>query len=685
MSVVEVHNITKRFPMRRGIKAMLGRGGLADMILGKRRETFEALKDVSFTVEHGESLGIIGANGSGKSTLLKILAGVTIPSSGHVEVRGRVASLLELGAGFHPMLTGRENVYLNAGILGMRHAQVDEAFDQMLEFSGIQDFIDNPVETYSSGMYVRIAFAIAAFCNPDIFLIDEVLSVGDEEFQRKCRSKIGELIEQGKTIVFVSHDLGIVNALCDRVILLSHGEMVSRGSPQATIDYYLRQVGQQSGIHTFRLDKTEAIFSHGRLSLFHDKHEITAGYSFHINMLYMEFWHSSRTATWTVTEHDKSSCKVTGQMSRLPIKHHWDLSIRDNKLTWNICIECERDFPLEVFEVNLYLPVGYTQWIYEDLRGEFPEIRPSDNSWVLILSPEYTARNAAAIPSKQHIELVPVSLALNTEKTYFTLRWQNTDYVNGCRVLQAWGQIPASEVPMPKGCHQMMTLELDLAKTANEIQLKRKNVEENRTLKIGNLLARYDNGRIHLYHNDVELTALVFLHSSICIDSLWCDSHHLDCNNPQKKDGGLEWKAASAHKPFIQHWRLAQSSRQLGISVYLEATEDFWAEAYRLSIGLKPDYERWITKSTSDEFPGYGAHAICSDSSINSITALSSTLPSVTLLKDTNLNSCSMAAVNTGAKIIQALCEPDTGHIHFNKGRHILFSGIIEIEPDNKL
>ncbi|HEO70905.1 MAG TPA: ABC transporter ATP-binding protein, partial [Candidatus Hydrogenedentes bacterium] len=175
------------------MRAILGRGGIIEALRGVRPAHKVALHDISFSVEPGESLGIIGANGSGKSTLLKILAGVTLPTQGHVVVRGRVASLLELGAGFHPMLTGRENVYLNAGLLGLRHADVDKLFERIVEFSGIGDFIDEPVDTYSSGMYVRIGFAVASHVNPDIFLVDEVLSVGDEEFQRKCRKRIGEL------------------------------------------------------------------------------------------------------------------------------------------------------------------------------------------------------------------------------------------------------------------------------------------------------------------------------------------------------------------------------------------------------------------------------------------------------------------------------------------------------------
>ncbi|HNY86115.1 MAG TPA: ABC transporter ATP-binding protein, partial [Candidatus Hydrogenedentes bacterium] len=276
MAAIEVQHVSKSFPARRGARDLRGRGGLRDWILGRKSETFEALKDITFSVEQGETLGIIGRNGSGKSTLLSILAGVTLPSGGSVTVRGRIASLLELGAGFHPILTGRENIYLNAGLLGMRHAQTDAVYDEIVRFSGIGDFIDQPVETYSSGMYVRIGFSVAVHANPDIFLVDEVLSVGDEEFQRQCRRKIGELREQGKTIVFVSHDLGIVNTLCERVVLLSGGRMLDRGSTQKTINYYLRQVGAEKGIHNFSGGETEVTLCEGRVSVYHRGEELSA-------------------------------------------------------------------------------------------------------------------------------------------------------------------------------------------------------------------------------------------------------------------------------------------------------------------------------------------------------------------------------------------------------------------------
>jgi len=198
-----------------------------------------ALRDVSFEVKRGEVLGIIGKNGAGKSTLLKILCGITDPTIGHAEIRGRVSSLLEVGTGFHTELTGRENVYLNATILGMKKVEVDRKFDEIVEFSGIEKFIDTPVKRYSSGMSVRLAFSVAAHLEPEILLIDEVLAVGDADFQKKCLNKMENVGQKGRTVLFVSHNMSAMTRLCERVILLDKGLVVEDGPSQDVVRGYL--------------------------------------------------------------------------------------------------------------------------------------------------------------------------------------------------------------------------------------------------------------------------------------------------------------------------------------------------------------------------------------------------------------------------------------------------------------
>ena len=206
---------------------------------GATIEEFWALNDVSFDVKRGEILGIIGRNGAGKSTLLKILARITEPSAGRVTIKGRVASLLEVGTGFHPELTGRENIYLNGAILGMNRAEIQRKFDEIVDFADVEKFLDTPVKRYSSGMYVRLAFAVAAYLEPEILIIDEVLAVGDFEFQKKCLGRMATVAGDGRTVLFVSHNLGAVEALCTSCIGLQAGTVFHEGTPSETINIYL--------------------------------------------------------------------------------------------------------------------------------------------------------------------------------------------------------------------------------------------------------------------------------------------------------------------------------------------------------------------------------------------------------------------------------------------------------------
>ena len=197
-----------------------------------------ALRDVSFQVRQGEALGIVGHNGAGKTTILKILSSITTPTAGEITVRGRMAALVEVGSGFHPELTGRENIHLHGAMLGMRRSEIRQKLDSIIEFSGVGQYIDVPVKRYSSGMYVRLGFSIAAHLNPDILLLDEVLAVGDAAFQAKCLDRLSELRRTGRTVVFISHDLAAVYRLCDRAILMSHGRVVAEGPPRQVIDEY---------------------------------------------------------------------------------------------------------------------------------------------------------------------------------------------------------------------------------------------------------------------------------------------------------------------------------------------------------------------------------------------------------------------------------------------------------------
>jgi lipopolysaccharide transport system ATP-binding protein len=238
---IEVRSVRKKFRVandrRTNVKEALVRRGR-----GSRHRDFYAVDDVSFTIPRGSTYGLIGHNGSGKSTLLKTIAGIHLPTSGEIVTHGRVTAMLEVGAGFHPELSGRENIYLNGAILGMTRKQIDAAMDDIIEFSGLAEFIDTPVKVYSSGMYVRLGFAIAVNLDPEILIVDEIVAVGDEEFQRRCLDYLHDLRERGTTIVVVSHSLAMIQQLCDRVAWLDHGHLVADGPAEEICERYLDAV-----------------------------------------------------------------------------------------------------------------------------------------------------------------------------------------------------------------------------------------------------------------------------------------------------------------------------------------------------------------------------------------------------------------------------------------------------------
>ena len=247
MRLIQAENISKYYRL-----GTLGSGSLKEDIrnwifhrekemLRERSNHIWALRDVGFDVTQGEALGFIGRNGAGKSTLMKIISRITLPTTGRVRGKGRIASLLEVGTGFHAELTGRENIYLNGAILGMKTKEIDRKFDEMVDFSGVEKFLDTPVKRYSSGMYVRLAFAVAAYLDPEILIVDEVLAVGDADFQKKSIGKMREVsANEGKTILFVSHNMQAIKNLCDRAIVLEKGRIIGSGDPETAINTYLK-------------------------------------------------------------------------------------------------------------------------------------------------------------------------------------------------------------------------------------------------------------------------------------------------------------------------------------------------------------------------------------------------------------------------------------------------------------
>ncbi len=693
MRLIEVDNISKVYKTRGGPRTLLARGGFVNWFRRRQHDPVYALQDISFTVEQGEAVGIIGANGSGKSTLLKLLAGVTVPSSGEVMIHGRVASLLELGAGFHPLLSGRENIYLNARILGMNHAEVDHVFDDIVRFSGIEEFIDHPVNTYSSGMFVRLGFAVAVHANPDVFLVDEVLSVGDEEFQRKCRTRIGELREQGRTIVFVSHDLSIVNTLCSRVILLSKGHMVQRGTPRETIDFYLRQIGREVGIHTLTDGEEEAIFCHGRVSVFHRQRELSAPNGFRMDFECMGQWHNSTQADWVVEARGPNHCRARGRMSKLPIVLIWELRLEGGTLTWRSAFECEQEVELPTLASHMYWPLAYTQWFCGERGGEFPSLEPGDLVWTTVVpsySPEPQEEFFIAAGAEQGP--TPVRATFEAHNPHAQVTLVNTDYVTGARGLMATARMPETERVCSAGCHEFATWRLELRLSEEDARLHEAKVreqvrvrEEHNTLRIGPAALRFDGGAFRVFYGEEEIAHSVHLHTEMCVSRIWMMSHELLWRKPVRADGVLRISGESQRVPIWQHWELAIERGAFVFRGWIEALKPVEIQEYNVSIGLRADYDHWSTPHESGPYPPFDPnqvdwrHVNHDFAPARWVEASGAVLPLVRIETCEDTHPLRMTAINTGygqqTRVLQAIQTPgQAGRFLYEPGRYPWFA-----------
>lgn len=685
MPMIHLENVSKRYRAERGGRALVGRGGLLGRFSATTTQTISALEDISFAIDAGESVGIIGSNGSGKSTLLKIIAGVTTPTSGTVTVHGRVASLLELGAGFHPMLTGRENVYLNAGIHGMRKAQVDAAFDDIVAFSGIGESIDYPVDTYSSGMYVRIAFAVAVHVNPDVFLIDEVLSVGDEAFQRKCRTRIGELMEQGKTIVFVSHDLGIVNTLCNRVILLSKGRMIARDSAANAINFYLRQVGGDRGVHTLRSGKLEVLLCEGRVSIYYDEQEVTAPAGFQFRMLNLGQWHHSIHGEWTIVEADETSCVARGRMQKLPVTLLWRLRIENGALDWNLAVECEREISIDGFVTEGRFPQDYTQWSYDDETGAFPEIRADDTIDTAMTYPELLCEQAV-IAGDVSGSLPGVRMILSSARSNMTGCWSNTGFLEASRQFRVEEYHAGAGGPLTEGAHEILSLRCEPGMASSEATPTR------HTVRSGSLSARFDRGRIRLNFGGRQVTTNLHVYGSMLIGNLWTDSTSLRWETFTEDGDALRFGGVSRRFPYRQEWELKPVDDGIALRIWIDVSETMFVQEYQTSVMLVAGYSSWETAHESGVFPAFESSAgdwvhVNKNYDIGGAAAARGDgLPEIRFTADEAIVPSRMTIVNTATlqrgRVLQALCTGERGALTLEPGRHVYFQGSITVADD---
>ena len=432
MSEIEVHGVYKRYRVRNRRPALaldflnlLSLRGLPD------RE-FYALKDVSFEVAKGEAFGVIGNNGSGKSTLLRILAGVAIPTHGTVRVRGTVSTMLELGAGFHQELTGRENIWLSGAMMGLSRAQIRAKLDEIIAFAELDTSIDQPIFTYSSGMQVRLGFAIAIAFDPDVLILDEVLAVGDHAFRAKSHAAILDFRERGKTIVLVSHDLHEVIGFCSRALLLNEGVPVMVEKASRVIPFYLQTTGSKGGQQYLTFGRISLAFSNGRLLLFRDALPLTQFTGFYFSFFSARNWFDSLEASWRITREWNSGMVVEGKLLKLPMTFTLGVEVHsESEVRLTLRAHVHEAFDLDQYHASLLLQSHYQRWSAPPDSGEFPPIDVASHDWTHVNARQLHGRRLEVEPAGEFPRI-----ALIADTPGFTPTVLNTDHLGNARVLQ---------------------------------------------------------------------------------------------------------------------------------------------------------------------------------------------------------------------------------------------------------
>lgn len=398
-------------------------------------ENFWAVRGVSFALERGEITGIIGENGSGKSTVLKLITGMLKPDRGQVCVSGSVSGLLELGAGFQMELTGRENVFLQFELFGLNASQAQEKFQQVVDFAEIGKFMDAPVKCYSQGMFVRLAFSVAVHVDPEIFVIDDTLAVGDEFFQKKCIKKIFELKSSGKTIVFVLHDMNMLKRICGRTLLLKEGRLIKDGLTDDVVALYTQTVGTKKGIGISEKGEIQLVFNNGRLFVNWRGRLLTPGSGVYASFFLTDRWYNSFQADWEVSVSEGGQIEAAGKFHQLNCSQLLKAWIsEDNAISLEIVMDSREPLQIQDGCLNAMLTDEYSQWCTEQKQGVFPEIGSKDNAWHVVMDDD----NFSACTGVFSLgEQVP-SFVIEQEKIHPASGFKlfNGDYLSSCRVLQ---------------------------------------------------------------------------------------------------------------------------------------------------------------------------------------------------------------------------------------------------------
>jgi ABC-type polysaccharide/polyol phosphate transport system ATPase subunit len=566
-------------------------------------ENFWALSGITFNIRRGECVGIIGENGSGKTTILKLIMGMLAADRGEVITFGRVSGLLELGAGFQPELTGSENIYLNAGLFGFSKQESEAIYPEIVNFAELGKFINAPVKCYSQGMFVRLAFSIAIHVNPDTLLIDDTLAVGDEYFQRKCIKKILEIKEQGKTIVFVTHDTSMLTRICERAILLKHGKIIKDDLIESVIAFSNQTIGVKEGVAILKSGHLSIVFNNGRL-LFNWKDKlITPGLGAHTVLAISGKYYNSVQAEWALEESSENKLIATGVFQQLNVKQVWRLELGEGlQLKWDIEISLADYLGLSEYYVNIIAVSSYCHWFTGIEEGVFPPINEKNNNWQPFLNTNIS-RKVVGLESVSDTDLYLPSLIFEEDSNFTGIFAQilNADYLSNCRVLQY--KIAGLDNRLALQANQADIFSGKITFDAVKEQYLEQ-VNQECVLSFQDARLIFTNGVAIIYFGDLILTKNSHLHTSFYTDGKWYNSN----------SGHWEFKKEGEHKitayglwsglAVKQIWEF-EVDRDYGFSwkVWLEIDKEINIQEQRLQFMCIGDYKYYFSDYSEGEFP----------------------------------------------------------------------------------
>lgn len=563
-------------------------------------EEFWALKGISFEVGWGETVGIIGENGAGKSTILKLIAGMIKPDKGEIHVSGRISGLLELGAGFQPELTGRDNLYLSAGLFGLSQGQTVAKLGEIIDFASIGKFIDAPVKYYSQGMFVRLAFAIAIYIDPDILLIDDTLAVGDEYFQRKCIKKIFELKDQGKTIIFVTHDINILSRICKRVLFLKDGRLVKSGLAQTVIPLYSQMIGQRSGVGVLQDKELSLIFNNGKFFLNWQDNLLTSDAGASAFFLINNTWYNSAQADWEI-EREGNKLVATGQFYQLGLKQVWRLELcNGHNIDWNIDLVPGGCVGVQEIQATITLVNEYTKWLTLTEKGSFPIIE-YHNKVPQVLLDAKSFKNCVGVTSEGASEKIIPCLVFENNNYLWESKLQvsNSEYIKGYRVIQY-------NVRDSRDCalSQSPSFSGKIAVDVPDIERRLEIMREEFSLSRGNLRLEVRDGSTIIYWKGTALTKRDHIGTSVLMNGKMYSSHTAYWKIQKESPGRLLAVGRWENSPLSQIWKIELiGDSSLSWIVENEIEETVNIEEQFFVFVFSEAYKHWLSGNNQGIFP----------------------------------------------------------------------------------